>query len=186
MFETELKKLVILFCILLIAGLNWNVGFLLITGLFVLFLAAGILFYNHNIDNKIFFIFKFYEGDSKIDFAVAYSFFYLFLVFFGLIVSWIKITKRGIQGYHIRPKVLALKRPVYFIYFSFIFLITIISYFVKILPDNFKLIFILSIIISLLLIIRDFNLLVDSWNIKENDIIQSFDCEEIEINKIDE
>lgn len=178
--EKQYLKLLILFTVFLMIGLQQNPGFGVITGVFILFMGFR----------------KSLLGDSYGRIAVPYLkhivcvLFYLFLVFFGLVMSWFNLLKGGIQGYKINSKTLALKRPVYFIYFSFIFLI--ITFFItkyNIAKDIILKQIIYSLFISFFFFFNYLNLLVESGpcnKINEKDIVQSFDCEEIKINKIDE
>lgn len=206
--KTQFMKLIMLFCFLLLIGLNWNSGFAFITGFFLILFGFGIFIFDKrrkgntddNIINKMFEFYK-YENISGgfspaetvqlnlTNFGIAYCFFYLCLVFFGLIMSWLKLTRKGIQNYKISSKALASKRPVYFIYFVFIFLSLLAIFIRSESKKEFIKPFGWSLLIVLFLFSNSLNLLVDSWSchkIKESDIVQSFDCEEIKINKIDE
>lgn len=182
-------KLLTLFTFFLGIGLQQNPGFGLITGIFLLFTAIGIIFYKLEKQNIFTFI---VGGEDILTTIIRYVLFYLFLVLFSLIMSWFNLLKDGIQGYKINSITLALKRPVYFIYFSFIFLILITYIFIANVVSLDKEIvkqIIYSLLISFFFFFNYLNLLVESGpcnKINEKDIVQSFDCEEIKINKIDE
>ena len=122
-----------------------------------------------------------------------YSIISLFLAF---IISWSMLAgSGGRQGYKIKTKLLATKRPAYFGYFVILCLFLIL-----IMEDNIRdeliyrderkeQILILFFILSGFSLITRINLLVNTYdcdNIKEKDLVQSFDCEEIKINKITE
>ena len=198
--KTQFMKLIMLFCFLLLIGLNWNSGFAFITGFFLILFGFGIFIFDKrrkentddNIINKMFEFYKYENISVQLNltkFGITYCFFYLCLVFFGLIMSWLKLKRKGIQNYKISAKALAIKRPVYFIYFVFIFL-SLLAIFIRTeSKKQFIKPFGWSVLIVLFLFSNSLNLLVDSWScdkIKESDIVQSFDCEEIQINKIDE
>ena len=112
--KKQYLKLLILFTVFLMIGLQQNPGFGVITGVFILFMGFNKSKFGVAADAAA------ADDDDK---RIVYVLFYLFLVFFGLVMSWFNLLKGGIQGYKINSKTLALKRPVYFIYFSFIFLI---------------------------------------------------------------
>lgn len=177
--KKQYLKLLILFTVFLMIGLQQNPGFGVITGVFILFMGFNKSKFGVAAD-----------ADDDDDKRIVYVLFYLFLVFFGLVMSWFNLLKGGIQGYKINSKTLALKRPVYFIYFSFIFLIItcFITYDIIEIKDIQNQI-IYSLFISFFFFFNYLNLLVESGpcnKINEKDIVQSFDCEEIKINKIDE
>lgn len=194
----QYMKLLLLFVGGLFFGLPFNDGHYVIIGIWLFFflirfISLVIPQLNQNkILKHLIFIPQNRAPDQFIS-GIKYLLFYLFLVFWGLIISWSALTQPGNKKYRITSKTLALKRPVYFIYFSFIFLILIVylynfrvslienKYIVKIIAYSF--------LFSLVLIKSNFNLLFDANScreIKEQNIVQSFDCEEININKIDD
>tara|TARA_Y100001980_G_C14473884_1_gene253562 strand:- start:140 stop:703 length:564 start_codon:yes stop_codon:yes gene_type:complete len=128
---------------------------------------------------------------------IAYS--NIVSLFFAHILSWIMLAaNKGPQGYTIKTKLLAMKRPAFFGYFIMLFILCISpmiddNYLQIFFSENKKkqnitvLIFIAS--LSLLCFIKRINLLVNTYEcdeIKENDLVQSFQCEKIKINNINE
>ena len=196
--DEQYMKLLLLFVGGLFFGLPWNNGHYVTIGIWLFsFLIRFISFVIPQLHENIILkhlIFVPGAGESAFIGGIKYLLIYVLLVFWGLIISWSALTQPGNKKYEITSKTLASKRPVYFIYFSFIILILIVylinfraeitktKYMYKIIAYSF--------VFSLSLLIKSkLNLLFDANScreIKEQNIVQSFDCEELKINKIDD
>ena len=203
--DEQYMKLLLLFVGGLFFGLPWNNGHYVIIGIWLFFNLLIIISFVTQLDENKFFKHLIFvppfqleeeEGETwdPIIGGIKYLLFYLFLVFWGLIISWSALTQPGNKNYRITSKTLASKRPVYFIFFSFIILILIVYLYIfreQITKNNhiYKIIA-YSFVFSLSILIKSkLNLLFDANScreIKEQNIVQSFDCEELKINKIDD